>query len=316
MLNKILANDGIEAIGKQLLEDAGFIVDTTKIAQEELPNRLQEYVAICVRSATTVRKDLIDVCPDLKAIGRGGVGMDNIDVEYARERGIAVVNTPAASSRSVAELAMGHLLGLVRFLHDSNRQMPINGATGFNDLKKNYAKGLELEGKTMGIIGVGRIGQELASCALGLGMNVVAVDPFFTEITVPVGPKSLGFSHTIKTVPMAELLAKSDAISLHIPSLNKPVLGAEEFEMMKKGVIIINASRGGTIDEDALISALENGTVLAAGLDVFDNEPNPRIDLLNHPKVSLSPHIGASTVEAQNKIGMELAERLIAALKK
>lgn len=315
MSKKILANDGIEEIGKQLLENAGFTVDTNKIAQEDLPYRLQEYVAICVRSATKVRKDLIDQCPDLKAIGRGGVGMDNIDVEYAKEKGIAVVNTPAASSRSVAELAMGHLFGLVRFLHDANRQMPISGATAFNDLKKNYAKGLELDGKTIGIIGVGRIGQELASIALGCGMNVVAVDPFFTEVTVPVGPKSLGFTYSIKTVPMHELLAQADAISLHIPSVGKPVLGPEEFAQMKKGVIIINASRGGTIDEDALLSALNDGKVWAAGLDVFDNEPAPRTDLLSHPNVSLSPHIGASTIEAQNKIGVELAERLIAALK-
>jgi D-3-phosphoglycerate dehydrogenase / 2-oxoglutarate reductase len=315
-MKKILANDGIEPIGKELLEAAGFIVDTQKIEQSDLPTRLQEYVAICVRSATKVRKELIDACPNLKAIGRGGVGLDNIDVDYAQSKGIAVINTPASSSRSVAELSMAHLMGLNRFLHLSNRDMPTRGATHFNDLKKSYSKGAELEGKTIGIIGVGRIGQEMARISLGLGMDVVAVDPYFQHISVLIGPSKLGFQHTIHTTDMDTLLAKSDYISLHIPSVDKPILGPLEFVKMKKGVIIVNASRGGTIDEDALIQALGNGTVAACGLDVFENEPTPRTDILTHPQISLSPHIGASTNEAQNKIGIELAEKLIAALSK
>lgn len=312
---KILVNDGIEPIGKRLLEEAGFEVDTNKIDQADLPSRLNEYDAICVRSATKVRKDLIDVCPNLKAIGRGGVGLDNIDVDYAVSKGIAVLNTPAASSRSVGELAMAHMLSLSRFLYQSNRNMPVDGDTKFNDLKKAYAKGAELEGKNLGVIGLGRIGQETARVGLGMGMNIIATDPYVSEATIAVGPVSFGFNTTIKTTDMDTLLSKSDYISLHIPSVGKAILGKEEFAKMKDGVFIVNASRGGTIDEDALLEALNSGRVAAAGLDVFDNEPTPRKDILTHPRISLTPHIGASTEEAQNKIGEELAQRIIAALK-
>ncbi|MFZ1579554.1 MAG: D-2-hydroxyacid dehydrogenase [Saprospiraceae bacterium] len=312
---KILVNDGIEPIGKQLLEAAGFEVDMNKIDQSDLINKLPEYDAICVRSATKVRKELIDACPNLKAIGRGGVGLDNIDVEYAKSKGIAVINTPAASSRSVGELAMAHMLGLSRFLHLANRQMPETGNTQFNELKKAYSKGAELEGKTLGIIGLGRIGMETARCGLGMGMNIVAYDPFVSEVTLHVGPRALEFQTTIQTESLDKLLATADYISLHIPSVGKAILGKEEFEKMKTGVFVINCSRGGTIDEDALIHALNSGKVAAAGLDVFDNEPTPRMDILIHPRISLTPHIGASTEEAQNKIGEELAQKLIAAFK-
>lgn len=312
---RILINDGIEPIGKQLLEEAGFEVDMNKINQEDLPARLNDYDAICVRSATKVRKELIDACPNLKAIGRGGVGLDNIDVEYAKSKGIAVINTPAASSRSVGELTMAHMLSLSRFLYQSNRQMPLEGDTKFNDLKKAYAKGAELEGKTLGVVGLGRIGQETAKVGLGLGMNILAVDPFVSEVTLAVGPAQLGFNISLRTVGMEDMLSAADYISLHIPSLDKAILGKDEFSKMKDGVIIINCSRGGTIDEDALLQALNSGKVAAAGLDVFDNEPTPRKDLLSHPRISLTPHIGASTEEAQNKIGEELAQKMIAALK-
>lgn len=311
---KILVNDGIEHIGKQLLEAACFEVDMNKIDQSDLINKLPEYDAICVRSATKVRKELIDACPNLKAIGRGGVGLDNIDVEYAKSKGIAVINTPAASSRSVGELAMAHMLGLSRFLHLANRQMPETGNTQFNELKKAYSKGAELEGKTLGIIGLGRIGMETARCGLGMGMNIVAYDPFVSEVTLHVGPRALEFQTTIQTESLDKLLATADYISLHIPSVGKAILGKEEFEKMKTGVFVINCSRGGTIDEDALIHALNSGKVAAAGLDVFDNEPTPRMDILSHPHISLTPHIGASTEEAQNKIGEELAQKMIAAL--
>jgi len=312
---KILINDGIEAIGKQMLEEAGFEVQTQKIEQEDLMNRLNEFDAICVRSATKVRKELIDAAPNLKAIGRGGVGLDNIDVEYAQSKGIAVINTPAASSRSVAELAMGHMLSLSRFIYQSNRVMPQSGHTDFNALKKAYAKGTELEDKTLGIIGFGRIGQEMARIGLGLGMNVLAVDPYLKEAKILLGPSHMGIEVTVKTVDMKDMLTDADFISLHIPSLGKAVLGTEEFSIMKDGVTIVNCSRGGTIDEDALLEALGSGKVNAAGLDVFDNEPTPRQDLLSHPRISLTPHIGASTDEAQNKIGSELASKLIESLK-
>lgn len=314
---KILANDGIDPIGKKILEDAGFTVDTNHIAQEELASRLNEYDAITVRSATKVRKELIDACPNIKAIGRGGVGMDNIDVEYARSKGIAVVNTPAASSHSVAELVFAHLLGGVRFLYDANRKMPVEGNTNFGGLKKAYGAGKELKGKILGVVGFGRIGRETAKIALGLGMDVVYYDLF-------EGPKTLTLELSgnitvdvpVKQVELKELFSVSDFISLHVPFLDKPVIGKEEFALLKDGVGIVNASRGGVIDEEELLNALNSGKVSFAGLDVFENEPTPREDLLKHPKVSLTPHIGAATNEAQERIGVELANLLIDSLKK
>ncbi len=311
---KILINDGIHPTGKRLLEEAGYEVSSDKITQDDLPSRLNEFDAICVRSATKVRTELIDQSPNLKAICRGGVGLDNIDVDYAKSKGIHVINTPAASSRSVAELVFGHLFSLARFLHVSNREMPGKGNSEFKVLKKSYAGGVELTGRTLGIIGFGRIGQETASIALGAGMEVIAVDPFLEQAEVSFGPASHKATATIKTSSMDEMLSKADAITLHVPFLGQPVLGSEEFAKMKDGVLLANASRGGTVDEDALLAALESGKVSAAGLDVFVGEPSPRQDLLSHSKISLTPHIGASTGEAQEKIGIELAEKLIAAL--
>lgn len=312
---KILINDGIHPDGQLLLEEAGYQVDTDKIAQEDLPAKLPNYDVICVRSATKVRADLIDQCPNLKLICRGGVGLDNIDVAHAKDKGIQVYNTPAASSKSVAELAFSHLFNLSRSLHLANREMPTNGNTDFKQLKKAYSKGQELRGKKLGIIGFGRIGQETAKIGLGLGMTILPVDLIVEEATINLtfqGNKEIQVAVTIPTVPMKEMLAKADYISLHVPSLGKPLLGAEEMEQMKDGVILVNTARGGTIDEDALLAALESGKIGGVGLDVFENEPTPRIDLLNHPKISVSPHIGASTKEAQRNIGLELADKIIA----
>lgn len=308
---KILVNDGMHAAGIKMLIDAGHSVDTTNIPQHELMEKLVSYDAICVRSATKVRTELIDNCPKLKIIGRGGVGLDNIDVDHAKSKGIHVLNTPAASSRSVAELAMGHLLSVARYIHDANLNMPSKGAAEFKSLKKSYSKGFELEGKKLGIIGFGRIGQETASIALGLGMDILAVDPYQDVVSIPVGPKKLNLSTEVKTVDMASMLSEADAITLHIPNLGTPVLGASEFEQMKEGVVLINASRGGTVDEDAMLNALNSGKVRAAGLDVFVGEPNPREDILSHNHISSTPHIGASTGEAQIKIAEELAQQII-----
>ena len=309
---RILANDGIDPIGKELLEKAGFQVDTTHIPQDQLAEGLKNYDGITVRSATKLRKDLIDACPNIKLIGRGGVGMDNIDVDYARGKGLAVVNTPAASSLSVAELVFAHLFTGIRFLQDSNRKMPLEGNTKFNDLKKAYAKGVELRGKKIGIIGFGRIGRETAKVALGLGMEVLAYDLFDvpSELELVLGG-NIRVNCPIKVTGIEQLIKESDFISLHVPFSEKPVLGKEEFDMMKNGVGVVNCSRGGTIDENALIQALDSGKVSFAGLDVFDNEPNPLQALLSHPKVSLTPHIGASTNEAQERIGTELANLII-----
>lgn len=314
---KILANDGIDPIGKKLLEDAGFEVDTNHIPQEELAAKLNNYDAITVRSATKVRQALIDACPNIKVIGRGGVGMDNIDVDYARSKGIAVINTPAASSLSVAELVFAHLLNGVRFLFDANRKMPVEGSTNFAGLKKAYAKGIELRGKTIGIVGFGRIGRETAKIALGLGMDVVFSDlydgPASLELSLSGGIK---VEVPVKQVGLQELFSVSDFISLHVPFTDKPVIGKEEFPLLKDGVALVNASRGGVIDELALIEALDTGKVSFAALDVFDDEPAPRAGILQHAKISLTPHIGAATNEAQERIGEELATLIIQQLKK
>ena len=308
---KILVNDGMHQTGIDMLTNAGHQVDTNNIPQADLMEKLVDYDAICVRSATKVRRELIDNCPNLKIIGRGGVGLDNIDVDHAGGKGIRVLNTPAASSRSVAELAMGHLLSVARYIYDANLQMPSKGSTDFKSLKKSYSKGFEIEGKKLGIIGFGRIGQETARIAIGLGMEVLAVDPYQDTVSITIGPKSLNLITEIKTVDMETMLPNADAISLHIPNTGKPVLSAAEFDQMKDGVVLINASRGGTVDEDAMLAALDSGKVRVAGLDVFVGEPSPRKDVLSHKRVSATPHIGASTVEAQVKIAQELAQQII-----
>lgn len=316
-MTKILANDGIDPAGKQLLEAAGFYIDTQNIAQHDLPVKLQNYDAITVRSATQVRKALIDACPNLKLIGRGGVGVDNIDVEYAREKGIGVYNTPASSSLSVAELVFAHLFTGVRFLQDSNRKMPVEGSTKFNDLKKAYAQGTELRKKTLGILGFGRIGREVAKIAIGIGMEVIAYDvyPFNPEVEVVLGGGTT-VKVTVKTATQQQIIQQADFITIHTPFVDKPIIGAGEFEQMKNGAGLVNCSRGGLIDEDALLAALNSGKIAFVALDVFDNEPSPRVDILTHPKISLTPHIGASTNEAQERIGLELANLIIGHFKK
>jgi D-3-phosphoglycerate dehydrogenase len=314
---KILANDGVSQSGVDILTQAGFEVITTNVAQEQLVNYINEnkITVLLVRSATTARKELIDACPGLKVIGRGGVGMDNIDVAYASEKGLSVINTPAASSSSVAELVFAHLFGGVRFLYDSNRNMPLEGESNFKGLKKAYAKGIELRGKTIGIIGFGRIGQEVAKIALGVGMNVVAADKYMDAAEVAVELFN-GQSMTVKieTISVEEVLKQSDFISLHVPAQKDYVIGSKELGMMKEGAVIINAARGGVVDEVALVEALDNNKLAFACLDTFENEPKPEIKLLMHPKISLTPHIGAATLEAQDRIGDELAQQIISIL--
>ena len=312
MIN-ILANDGLSNSGIDALKKSGFNIITTNVAQEQLENYInkENISVILVRSATTVRKDLIDNCPGIKIIGRGGVGMDNIDVEYARSKNIHVINTPAASSASVAELVFAHLYGGVRFLHESNRSMPLEGDSNFKKLKKAFAKGVELRGKTIGIIGFGRIGRETAKIALGIGMNVIAYDKFLESADIKLefmDNKTIDFN--IKISKFDDLLKASDFISLHVPAQKNYVIDKTEFNKMKDGVGIINAARGGVINEVELVSALESGKVAFAGLDTFENEPKPEIQLLMNSKLSLTPHIGAATNEAQDRIGLELAEQI------
>jgi D-3-phosphoglycerate dehydrogenase len=314
---KVLANDGISQSGINALKIAGFEVNTTTVAQEQLVKYINENSVdvLLVRSATTVRKELIDACPSIKIIGRGGVGMDNIDVDYARGKGLHVINTPAASSNSVAELVFAHLFGCARFLYDSNRNMPLDGDTKFKNLKKNYAKGVELRGKILGIIGFGRIGREVAKIALGIGMKVIATDKFVGNATIKVEFYNGQFINVdIKTEPMKEVLKQSDFITLHVPAQKDYVIGKKQLEMMKDGAGIINAARGGVIDEVELVKAIESGKIAFAGLDTFEEEPTPAIQVLMNTKISLTPHIGAATNEAQDRIGEELASQIISIL--
>ena len=315
---KVLANDGISKSGILALEKGGFEVITTKVAQEQVANYINANAVsvLLVRSATKVRQDIIDNCPSLKVIGRGGVGMDNIDVDYAREKGIHVINTPASSSESVAELVFAHLFSGARFLHDANRNMPLEGDSNFEGLKKAYANGVELRGKTLGIIGFGRIGKAVAKIGLGLGMRVIAADKFVGNAEIKVDFYNGQFINVdIITEPIEDIFRHSDFISLHVPSQDGYVIGKAEFELMRDGVGIVNASRGGVINEVELLEALETGKVLFAGLDVFEEEPTPAVQILMHPKISLTPHIGAATLEAQDRIGTELAEQIISIMK-
>ncbi|GDX46087.1 3-phosphoglycerate dehydrogenase [Bacteroidota bacterium] len=313
---RILANDGISDDGKLLMEEAGYEVITKKVPQNELCDVIGNYDVLLVRSATKVTAEVITAGTNLKMIGRGGVGLDNIDVEFAESKGIIVFNTPAASSQAVAELAFGHMFNLARFMHQANRKMALNGTTTFDTLKKDYGSGIQLRGKSLGIIGFGRIGQEVARIGLALGMNVLPTDLMINEANIDINifaNEKVTMNIHVPTVPYKEVLAKSDFISLHIPfGGGKPLIGAEEIASMKKGVYLINTARGGAIDEAALLAALGSGQVAGAGLDVFENEPTPKAEILAHPNISLTPHIGAATLEAQANIGLEIADRLIA----
>lgn len=311
---KILANDGISSEGKLALESAGYTVITDKVNQEDLAQEInnQGIEVVLVRSATTVRKEVIDACPGLKLIGRGGVGMDNIDVAYAREKGLTVINTPASSSQSVAELVMGMLFAGARGIHHSFKHME-NG--DFSALKKRYAKGIELRGKKIVIVGFGRIGQSLASYALGAGMKVEGIGMTAGNVNVELeinGHGKISVPVSVST-DLKAALSTADFVSLHVPKQadGSAVLGAAEFNVMKKGVMIVNAARGGVVNESDLLDAIQSGKVAYAGLDVFENEPNPRKDLLNNDAIATTPHIGAATVEAQDRIGLELADLII-----
>ncbi|MEN9638142.1 MAG: hypothetical protein RLZZ262_10 [Bacteroidota bacterium] len=315
MAIRILANDGIDATGKKALEALGCIVDTDKVAQADLAEAIQSkgYDGLLVRSATTARKDLIDACPQLKFIGRGGVGIDNIDAEYARSKGVDVFNTPASSSQAVAELVMALLFAAARGIYDSGTHMPSTGATAFEQLKKKYAKGIELRGKTIGIVGFGRIGRSLASYALGCGMKVIANDHVAEgSVAIPVSLGDQTIDVQVNCVSFDDLLSQSDFISLHVPKQanGSAVIGEKELSIIKKGSILVNSSRGGVIDESALTAALDSGHIRYACLDVFVGEPQPNPSLLLHPGVISTPHIGASTVEAQERIGLEIAENV------
>ncbi len=298
---KILICDKTESAAIEQMRAAGLTVDTNfEVTPEELPNVLPNYDGCVVRSRTKIRQPLIDVCPNLKVIVRGGVGLDNIDAEYARSKGITVMNTPKASSASVAELAIGFMFALARSIYHTTATMKAE------KWEKKAFEGVELGGKTLGLIGVGNIGKETAKRALGLGMTVIAYDPYVKEVP------------GIQMVGLDELLAKSDYISLHLPKTKESanMIGKAQFEKMKTGVRIVNCARGGVVDEEALYEALTNGKVAGAAVDVFAEEPPTNWKLLKLDNVIGSPHIGAATKEAQGRVGAEVADKLIEFAKK
>ncbi|WP_343662224.1 D-2-hydroxyacid dehydrogenase [Chryseobacterium mucoviscidosis] len=312
---KVLANDGISKAGEQALKDAGIEVLDNRVAQDHVISFINEnnVDVLLVRSATKVRQDLIDACPNLKIIGRGGIGMDNIDVEYAIDKGIYIINTPTASSKSVAELVFAHFFSLARFLHESNRLMPLEGETHFNAMKKSFSKAYELSGKTLGVIGFGSIGQEVVKMGISLGMKVKVLTrkPKTKVLSLEFfDGQSVNFEIT-STNDMDEFLKDTDFISLNTPKTNEYIIDTPQFEKMKDGVYIVNTARGGVMNEVSLIDFIESGKVAGAALDVFEKEPTPEVLLLMNPSLSLSPHVGGNTVDAQEKIGLELAEQII-----
>ena len=317
---KVLANDGISESGINKLKEAGIEILDNRVASEHLIHFINENQVdvLLVRSATQVRKNLIDACPSLKIIGRGGVGMDNIDVEYAIDKGIYIINTPSASSRSVAEMVFAHFFSLARFLHESNRMMPLEGETQFNALKKSYSKAIELQGKTLGVIGFGKIGKEVIKIGISLGMNVKVLTRKPKTETVSLSffnGQKVDFEIT-STNNWDDFLKDTTFISINTPKSENYIMDTPQFEKMENGVFIVNTARGGVMNEDALLEFIEDGKVAGAALDVFENEPSPSLNILMNPALSLSPHLGGNTIDAQEKIGIELAEQIIEIKKK
>ncbi|MCD6097886.1 D-2-hydroxyacid dehydrogenase [bacterium] len=271
------------------------VVKKYGMTPEELISTVPDFDCMVVRSATKVRVPVIDAAKKLKLIVRGGVGIDNIDVEYARSKGIEVRNTPSASSASVAELAIAHMFSLYRFVGASNVTMRKG------EWNKKQYRGKELDGKILGIIGLGRIGRHLARRAKGLFMHPIAYDPFIKEKEIEGVP----------LVSLDELLAKSDIVSLHIPKQEKPILGREEIAKMKDGAVLINTARGGLVDEVAVKEALDSGKLWGYGVDVYPKEPPEEFSFYDHPRISCTPHLGATTEEGQARVGEEVAKIII-----
>lgn len=291
---KLLISDGLSEKGQSILRNAGVDFHIQHFEPEELVKNIEQFNGILIRSATTVTKAVIEAGINLKYIARAGAGTDNIDKAEAARRNIPVFNTPGANSASVAELVLAHMFALSRFLHQSNLTMRDG------KWEKKLYKGIELDGKTLGIVGFGKIGQILAKKAIALGMHVLAFDVVDVKTDLPV-----------KMTDMKTVLKQSDFVTLHVPKLSKPVIGAEELAMMKPKAYLINCARGGVVDESALVEALNNDRLAGAGVDVFEDEPTNNIVLVNHPKVSVTPHIGANTAEAQDRVGIEIAEKIV-----
>lgn len=307
---RILINDGLEASGQKALIEAGFSISTDKIPQEDLSNKLKDFDGVIIRSASKITKDQLENNLHLKFVARAGVGLDNVDVEFAKSNKISVINTPGASSRSVAELAMSQLLCVTRSLQLTNREQKDDAS--FNRLKKSLSSSTEIKNKNLVLLGFGRIGSELARMAIGLEMNVFVVDPFIDEAKIKIRLNQQEIDCNLQLLSLEQALAQADYISLHAPFMGKPILDKEQFQIIKSGCILINTSRGENINEVALLEAIDSGIIAGAGLDVFQNEPNVSQLLYKHPKISVTPHIAASTQEAQARIAEELVEKIIA----
>ncbi|WP_407402573.1 D-2-hydroxyacid dehydrogenase [Chryseobacterium sp.] len=317
---KVLANDGISKAGELALKKDGIEVLDNRIAQNHLIDFINDNKVdvLLVRSATKIRQELIDACPSLKIVGRGGIGMDNIDVEYAIDNGLYVINTPNASSRSVAELVFAHFFSLARFLHESNRLMPLEGETQFNAMKKSFSNAYELSGKTLGVIGFGGIGKEVVKMGISLGMKIKVLtrNPKTETISLDFFDGQTVHFEITSTNDMDAFLKDTEFISINTPKTEKYIIDTCEFEKMKDGVYIVNTARGGVINEVTLLDFIESGKVAGAALDVFETEPTPELILLMNPSLSLTPHLGGNTIDAQEKIGLELAQQIIEIKKK
>lgn len=295
----VLLNDGLCQNGQKILSDNGIEFDTVHYEPDELLKQIANYDGIIVRSATKVTKEVIDAGTKLKAIGRAGTGIDNIDHVYAKSKGISILNTPGENSASVSELVFAHCFALARFIPEANRTMALG------EWNKKKFKGFELAGKTIGIVGFGRIGKITAQMALAFGMKVLAYD--VVEIKTDLN---------VKVVSKEELLKNSDFITIHVPKLDQPFIDVAELKLMKKTAFLVNCSRGGVVDEAALLNALANDEIAGAGLDVWADEPKFNMSLVKHPKVSATPHIGANTYDALDRVGIKIAEKMAAELKK
>ncbi|NPA33999.1 MAG: 3-phosphoglycerate dehydrogenase [Chlorobi bacterium] len=304
----VVIADGLHHDALRLLIGKGYTVKEIGPTDPEWEEIREDITVLVVRSATKVTKALIDSLPNLRLIIRAGTGLDNIDVSYAQQKGILVKNTPGVNARSVAELTIAHILTLARNLHRSNREMPIKGHTDFKKLKKEYSSGVELAGKKLGIIGAGQIGKEVAKIALGLGMDVAFSRRTSQSVELEIEIANNSFKITLPVKPLLELVGWADFVSLHVPAQKEPLITNETFKHFKKETFLVNTSRGGVVDENALLKALDDGTLRGAALDVFEGEPKPKKEILSHPLISLSPHIGASTVDAQRKIGFKVVD--------
>ena len=311
MLNKnILVNDSFHSGGLKLLESKGFSLFKGNYEGEELVRFINEnnISILLVRSATKVNRKVIEACNTLKYIGRGGVGMDNVDEKACKEKGIIAFNTPGGSTTAVAEMVFAHLLSMYRFISPSNHLIK-EDISKVKSLKKEFSHGQELKGKTIGIWGTGRIGTEVARLALSFGMNVLAYHKSNSEMSVEFEIRGKKMEVIIPISSLDDFLQNSDIISLHIPHHDSAVITANVISKMKSGVVFLNTSRSSNVDEEALLKAIESGKISKAGLDVFSSKLNS--ELLKHPNVSVTPHLGASTVEGQEKISMELARKIL-----